>query len=181
VFENLPWNIEWFVGPQLESSKLLAEGMLNPSPEDLHPGNNMYLYRIGHSKFPPRNGEELTEEQTREANYTSPWWMNFDTWNSIRQLSLRRDAPLSTTHRVRNAVPMEFGPADILVKVRLRKFIKVFRGLGDTIYLKGTEKFFVAPDDVTQMFIPGLRRPRSNYAKSALWDEIFSEASYEKI
>jgi len=162
-------NESYFLEPEVSRQRKFAGmGILNPTREDFHPSKNARIYRFGHSGL------------TDEENLSSPWWMDFQNFVTIRGFAETNQTSLTIANRIHNAVDHSFGPADVLITAELQAPLRVFQGLGRPIAGEPIEKdgkivraglMFFPPRTVTQTFIPGLRnwkdRTRSEIGKAA--------------
>ena len=141
-------NLEFFSGPMRATQLSEAmKGIMNPTEKLIHPSKYKYLYRIGHS----------TNENSaqKDRNFTSPWWLDWDAYNTVLRYQTNNSISLTLASRVMNAQTTDHGVADRLIKVELLKPVLAFVGVGKM--MKDSKGRSYAPStSYSQMFIPGL-------------------------
>ena len=132
--------------------KAPSSGMIVKEEIMLSPSH--YYYRFAHSMV---NGTH----QTRERILSGAWWLDADTFNTIKQRSTSSGTHLSSAARNSLAIARRWGgKVDIIVRGLLTGPLLAYRGIGTIQHFDGATgddyQTWMPAYDVYQIYIPGL-------------------------
>lgn len=153
-----------------------TSGMIVKREELLTPGK--YYYRFAHSMVGGL-------QQKREQIVSGAWWMNFDTFNTIRQRSRRSGTHLSAMARYSLAIARRFGgKVDIVVRGLLREPLFAYMGIGTIQSFESQRdddcRSWVPAPDAIQIYIPGLREKNPKTGR-LIYEDAFEDIKQERI
>jgi hypothetical protein len=111
------------------------------------------IYRVGHSN------------KTADENISSPWWMRDSLLYYIMNSAEAAGTNEQQLYRMKCAVSYDFGVADILLQVRVKKTLRAFTGRGRPVIDQAPGKAgltWFGAFEIAQLFIPGLRDFKRN-------------------
>lgn len=157
-YDLSPAKLLWLDARGTETRPLRNGGMINPARHKLPPGT--VLYRFADSRG------------SMDAVTSGGWWLERKEFEQLIRFAEVNSIPLGYAVRILCCVPPEWGSQlDYLVRVRTRDWLTVYRGLAADASAKDklTRTEITARNDIAawrlhQIFVPGLRNPRTGTA-----------------
>jgi hypothetical protein len=133
-------------------------GMFNPTRVHLPRGQRYYRFT---SSLSPR-----------DAQLGGGWWIDAETFHTIRSFAQRHEYGLADAARLFLALPYEWTRVDRLVSAILEAPLDAYAGKGKVAQAKGSEDQWVPIQhiSVAQLYIPGL------YARNARAPQLYERA-----
>lgn len=148
----------WLDAHGTETLPLSNGGMINPSQHTLPAGTD--LYRYGSAAAPD------------SVNLTSGWWLERRELDTILGAAREHQTSEGLVVRLLCCVPPEWGSTlDVVIGVRTRHELLAYRGLANSASAKAgpgarptviAARNAISSQRVHQLYIPGLRDPRTN-------------------
>ena len=141
-------------------------GIFNPQPVRLPTGH--YLYRFASSRAPA------------STRLGGGWWLDFESFNRIRQFASRHAYSVRQAARLMLALPYDWTRADLLVRALPMHDLQAYAGLGkpargsDIGPDRGTTWIPTVGLQVRQLYVPGLFVPGRD---TQLYESVFAPAA----